>query len=265
MGEHLGSCYASLWAPLTEWITPKEQIIIVPDKDLYMLPFAALWDAGAGQYLIERHELSLLPSISVGSALDQLPMHRDVHRAGLLMGVTTFSSNTDNQDLPPLPGVASEVDSIKDQCVNAGVKGVAILDKQATHSEVRQRLPKDWSFMHFATHGLLDKGALALHDKSLKMEDIISIRMRARVAILSACNTARGKLSTDGVIGLSRSFLAAGVPAVLVSLWSIGDSSTKTFMQLFYKEWLGGTRSLTRAVQSAMCQMIRNGQYAPHQ
>jgi len=55
--------------------------------------------------------------------------------------------------------------------------------------------------------------------------------------VLSACNTGRGKLTGDGVIGLSRSFITAGVPSILASLWSVPDSPTAELMAEFYRQW----------------------------
>ena len=53
--------------------------------------------------------------------------------------------------------------------------------------------------------------------------------------VLSACDTGRGKITGDGVVGLSRSFISAGVPSVLVSLWSVPDAPTASLMTEFYQ------------------------------
>ncbi len=55
--------------------------------------------------------------------------------------------------------------------------------------------------------------------------------------VLSACDTARGKMIGDGVIGLSRSFLSAGAQSVIVSLWSVPDAPTAKLMMEFYRRW----------------------------
>nr|WP_309143424.1 CHAT domain-containing protein [Nostoc favosum] len=56
------------------------------------------------------------------------------------------------------------------------------------------------------------------------------------LVVLSACDTGRGKISGDGVIGLSRSFISAGVPSAIVSLWSIPDAPTALLMREFYQQ-----------------------------
>jgi len=53
--------------------------------------------------------------------------------------------------------------------------------------------------------------------------------------VLSACNSGRGKINAEGVVGLSRSFLIAGAAAAVVSLWSVEDRSTAALMQQMYK------------------------------
>jgi CHAT domain-containing protein len=54
--------------------------------------------------------------------------------------------------------------------------------------------------------------------------------------ILSACDTGRGRLTGDGVIGLSRSLISAGVSSVIVSLWKVPDKTTAGLMPEFYRQ-----------------------------
>jgi CHAT domain-containing protein len=68
----------------------------------------------------------------------------------------------------------------------------------------------------------------------LTAEEILEMRLKASLVVLSACNTAQGKTTGDGIIGLSRSLIAAGVPSVIVSLWSVPDAPTAELMQTFY-------------------------------
>jgi CHAT domain-containing protein len=101
--------------------------------------------------------------------------------------------------------------------------------------------------IHLATHGLLDDvrglgSALALAPDSsykeeigkvnglLTAEEILDMKLNAELVVLSACNTGRGRITGDGIIGLSRSLISAGVPSVLVSLWSVPDAPTAQLM-----------------------------------
>ncbi|BDA71624.1 hypothetical protein CAL7716_057900 [Calothrix sp. PCC 7716] len=65
--------------------------------------------------------------------------------------------------------------------------------------------------------------------------EILDLKLNAELVVLSACDTGRGRITGDGVIGLSRALISAGVPSVLVSLWSVPDAPTSLLMTEFYK------------------------------
>ena len=76
----------------------------------------------------------------------------------------------------------------------------------------------------------------------------------AELVVLSACQTGLGRLTGEGTVGLSRSFLAAGARSVIVSLWSIDDLATEKFMTAFYGAYLGG-ESKAAALRRAMLEL----------
>lgn len=76
---------------------------------------------------------------------------------------------------------------------------------------------------------------------------------RADLVVLSACETALGDYSIEGVFGLQRGFKEAGAHTLILSLWSVNDKATASFMQDFYRHWLGGAtkhEAFTKAVAS---------------
>jgi CHAT domain-containing protein len=101
--------------------------------------------------------------------------------------------------------------------------------------------------VHLATHGLLDDvtgfgipGAIALAPANndnglLSASDILNLTLQAELVVLSACDTGQGKLTGDGVVGLSRSLIIAGVPTLIVSLWAVPDAPTAVLMTEFYQ------------------------------
>jgi CHAT domain-containing protein len=115
--------------------------------------------------------------------------------------------------------------------------------------------------IHFATHGSFDpeRGIgswIALtpsgdDDGFLTAEEIFDLKLNAGLVVLSACDTGRGKITGDGVIGLSRSFISAGVPSVLVSLWKVNDTATAYLMHEFYQNWQQG-HNKAQALRQAM-------------
>lgn len=87
-----------------------------------------------------------------------------------------------------------------------------------------------------------------------------------KLVVLSACETALGDYSFEGVYGLPRGFKQAGVKALLVSLWSVNDRSTALLMSEFYRGWLGGQtprQALEQAVKAVRKQYPEPYYWAP--
>ena len=115
--------------------------------------------------------------------------------------------------------------------------------------------------IHLATHGLFNEhqglqSSLAFsikdnQDGFLTAEEILDLDLAADLVVLSACNTGRGKVTGDGVVGLSRSFLLAGTRNTLVSLWYVPDLATSALMISFYQQ-LQNNVSQPQALRQAM-------------
>jgi CHAT domain-containing protein len=140
-----------------------------------------------------------------------------------------------------------------------------ITGQQATEAAIAQQMPQA-RLIHFATHGLLDDvkglgvpGAIALapsgngqlNDGLLTTDEILDMQLNAELVVLSACDTGRGRITGDGVIGLSRSLITAGVPSIIVSLWKVPDDSTAFLMTEFYQN-LQKTPDKAQALRQAM-------------
>lgn len=146
-----------------------------------------------------------------------------------------------NEQLPSLAGAETEANQIADL-----FKTQAITGSKATETAIIPKMSKA-RIIHFATHGLLDDfkglgvpGAIALapsnqDDGFLTSGEILDMKLNAELVVLSACDTGSGKITGDGVIGLSRSLITAGVPSIIVSLWSVNDNSTAFLMNEFYR------------------------------
>jgi CHAT domain-containing protein len=80
---------------------------------------------------------------------------------------------------------------------------------------------------------------------------------------MSACESALGKVSRgEGVVGLSRAFLAAGAGSVVASLWAVSDESTAELMQVFYQQMLGKKRSASRSLNEARLALIKGEKFS---
>src|SRR5919199_253217 len=237
--------------------TDSDRVIFIPQESLFLVPFPALQDKD-GKYLIEKHTILTAPSIQVlqltheqrqgVGARHVVPLQAN---DALVVGNPTMpfvppAPGEKPQQLPSLPGAEKEANAIAPL-----LNTKAIIGSSATKSAIVQLMPKA-RIIHLATHGLLDDvrgigSAIALAPDSsykeeigkvnglLTAEEILDMKLNAELVILSACDTGRGKITGDGVIGLSRSLISAGVPSVLVSLWSVPDAPTASLMTEFYQ------------------------------
>ena len=87
------------------------------------------------------------------------------------------------------------------------------------------------------------------------MEDISNLILQANMVVLSACHTARGTISSEGVLGLARAFLMTGAKSVVTALWGVNDNATEKFMLKFYQNLR--SEPVVNALASTMCEMKR--------
>lgn len=127
-----------------------------------------------------------------------------------------------------------------------------------------------YRMVHFATHGLLNSEhpelsgiVLSLVDGQgqpvdgfLRLHDIYNLRLSADMVVLSACQTALGKeIKGEGLVGLTRGFMYAGVPRVVASLWKVDDVATAELMKRFYRGILGDRLRPAAALRAAQVEM----------
>ncbi|MEG4249064.1 CHAT domain-containing protein [Microcoleus sp. Pol10D4] len=242
---------------------PKAHVIFIPQDSLFQVPFGALQDAN-GTYLIEKHTILTAPSIQVLDLTRQQRqklLQKPVNSSrALVLGNPTMPSvssylGAPKQQLSPLPGAEAEARAIAPL-----LNTQAILGAQATKAAIVQKMPQA-SIIHLATHGLLDDvrglgSAIAMapsgsDDGLLTAEEIFDMKLQASLVVLSACNTGEGRITGDGVIGLSRALISAGVPSVIVSLWAVPDAPTSELMQSFYQN-LQNNPDKAQALRQAM-------------
>jgi CHAT domain-containing protein len=127
--------------------------------------------------------------------------------------------------------------------------------------------------VHLATHGLVDarepiRSSVALtpgdnEDGYFHTLEILAIPMHSQLVVMSACESARGEISRgEGVVGLSRAFLASGAGSVVASLWAVSDESTAELMKTFYERMLGKKRPASRALNEARLALIDTEKYS---
>lgn len=153
----------------------------------------------------------------------------------------TRSGERSGGSLAALPATRPEVKAVGD---------VLLLGKDANETQFRKAVVGEerWRSVHFACHGLVNPDAAELcalaltpnkeDDGFLTSLELLQMRIPTDLAVLSACETGRGQVSTgEGLLGLARSFIHAGAPRVVASLWKVDDEATKAFMVKFYELW----------------------------
>jgi CHAT domain-containing protein len=254
--------------PISEFLptNPEARVIFIPQESLFLLPFAALQDA-SGQYLIEKHTISTAPAIQVLDLTHQQRQHLEEQYPQPLQGkdvlvvgnptMPTLKLGDTVEQLTPLPGSEEEAYAIASL-----FNTKPLIGNQATKVNIVQQLPK-MRVVHLATHGLLDDikelgvpGAIALapsenDDGFLTAGEILKLKLNAELVVLSGCHTGQGKITGDGVLGLSRSLITSGVPSAIVSLWAVPDAPTALLMTEFYRH-LALNPDKAQALRSAM-------------
>lgn len=223
---------------------PNIPLFFVPQDTLFLIPFPALQDA-EGKFLIEKHTIVTAPSIQVLELIQKRSTQvSDISLDTLVVGnpkMPTIPLTEPPVELRDLTWAKTEANAIAPLLNTQAITGA-----DATKTYITQLLPKA-RLIHLATHGLLDDirqlgvpGAVALAPSDddngfLTAGEIYGMKLKAELVVLSACSTGKGKITGDGVIGLSRCLIAAGVKSVIVSLWSVEDLSTALLMVKFYQ------------------------------
>lgn len=249
--------------------TPGSLITIVPHGPLLGLSFAALRDA-RGRYLLEDYTLHYAPAASIFQFTSATKMTRPAGRAGdvLLVAdpVPPRRSRLD-QPLPRLPGARAEAAEIARIVPRA--RATILRDTSATEAGVRAAAAGK-AVVHFATHAIVRDddpfgSFLALGqapggteaDGLLTAQEVYGWNLQADLIVLSACRSAGGRVTGDGVATFARAFIYAGTPSLIASLWDVADEPTNRLLPGFYRAWLGG-QPKARALRAAQLQLLRD-------
>lgn len=275
----------------------RRRLVVVPAGALHYVPFAALPHpasfedpATEAELLLQTHEISTLPSASVLAALRRRDAGRPPAKE-LLALVAAPVLRADDERFPPSTKQAAGVrephtGALPVSIPHAAMEAEAIL-RVVGRENVRAALGfdanRDFVFsgalngvriLHFATHGHLDDtrgelSGLALSrldraghgiDSYLWAYELYDLDLRADLVVLSACETALGEaLRGEGLVGLTRGFLYAGVRRVLVSLWEVDDEATALLMESFYRAHLEDDLSPAAALRQAQIDLRDRG------
>ncbi|MBP0008118.1 MULTISPECIES: tetratricopeptide repeat protein [unclassified Roseofilum] len=249
--------------------------------------------------LVEAYELVHLPSLSTLAILRQdFSQRQSAPQALAIIADPVFSrdderlenhpsSSTSNSvsllprattdigvQLQRLPGTRQEAEAIASLIPES--QRIQAFDFEANYAFATHTPLNQYRTVHFATHGILNSVnpelsglVLSLIDEQgnpsngfLRLHDIYNLDLSADLVVLSACQTGLGKeIQGEGLIGLTRGFMYAGTPRVLVSLWNVDDAATAEMMTRFYRLMWQEQLSPTKALQEAQLEMQTETQW----
>jgi CHAT domain-containing protein/Tfp pilus assembly protein PilF len=270
--------YELLIKPAAPQLAGKTNLIIAPDSTLWDLPFQTLLNS-SNRFLIEDAAISYAPSLSV---LREMSKRRQVEAAHaspatlLALGNPVLGAETLKRaaltlrdgKLDPLPEAEQEVKAL-------GRLYGATHSKVYVGAEAREDRVKaeagSAKVLHFATHGLLNNTSpmyshLALagggtnEDSLLEAWELMQLDLHADLAVLSACETARGRIGAgEGMVGFSWAMFIAGVPSIVVSQWKVESAGTRDLMVNFHRGLLANARtSKSEALRQAALKVMKN-------
>lgn len=234
--------HAAILGPVEAEIAGLSSLVVVPDRELYRVPFAALQDGRSGRYLVESSTVTMAHSAGLWL---RSQLRSESFRPPVSV-VTLGDPAFERESFPSLSRLAGAAEEARDIAAVYPVRELW-LGVDATKSRLLHGLSSA-DVVHVAAHalpgsaeappylllspepGVWGGGALSLDT----LENLAALQ--AQVVILSACGTGAGPLSSmEGAMSLARPFIEAGVPGVVVSLWSVEDRASRDFLVDFHR------------------------------
>jgi len=252
--------------PWLDAVAPEERIVFIPDKVLHRVPFAALKDRSTGRFLVESHPLAVAPSATLYiNVLERQGSKKGAfHSPGLVVGEPAID-HSHFQSLTSLPAAAAEAPRL------ASLTGSRLLLGKDAYKSAFLEQAREAEWIHFSGHALVDPQNTLLSKLVfapgpdgdpgvLTAREIYTLKLaETRLVVLAACETGNEYVpGSEGVTSLARAFLAAGVPAVVASLWNVADQPTADLFDAFHRHLWDGADPVS-ALRKAQLGMFRGG------
>ena len=250
--------YELLLEPLAPWIADETSLVLAPDGALHRVPFAALRNPHTGRYLVEDYAIT----IAIGGPV--APESEETYRSILVAAA------------PNPPGELVRLDAVAAEAKHAArnFRRFRVLDEQDANANRFLAELRNFDVAHFAGHATSNERQprlSSLHfaaapdrpDGMLYAYEIPPGAFpRTRLLVLAACGTADGKLAGSGLLGFARTFIAAGVPRVIGTLWSVDDGTSASLFADFYRV-LANEKSASDALRDAQRAAIASSDFSP--
>ena len=274
--------YDLLLKPAQSQLRDKNNLVIAPDSSLWDLSFQAL--VNNNRFVIESAAITYAPSLTVLREMTK----RRLNQSGASSPATLLAfgnpvsggetarrtgSSLRNHNLDPLPEAEEEVKALGRLY---GPSRSRIYVGNEAREDLLKKEAGQASILHFTTHGTLNNASpmysqLTLaeggpnDDGLLEAWELMQLDLKAELAVLSACETARGRIGAgEGMIGFSWAMFIAGVPSIVVSQWKIESAGTRDLMVNFHRSLISPSRqskiktSKSEALRQAALKLLRN-------
>ncbi|WP_020568521.1 CHAT domain-containing protein [Neolewinella persica] len=232
--------YSQLVAPLK--LEPGDALTIVPDGDLYLLPFGALLtDAPATDEAGYQHWpwLAATHDVHYAFSVQLLDFARNRRGRGNGRALALAPVARLRQDGPLDPKLELPATLRTVRHIASLFPADTLINDQASPGAFRRKADA-YSLIHLGTHAYLDQGgSFLLHgqpgEQHYAMNNLADHNLQADLVVMGACETGLGKqLVGEGVASLGRGFARRGAPALVMSLWSIDDATTAELLNATY-------------------------------
>lgn len=261
--------YQLLITPIAKFISLEDSLVIVPDKELYKLPFVAFTNPNTNKYLLEENPISYAPSatIFINDLKRDLQLSKQPNKKVLVIGNPTFSKES-FPGLRPLSGAEKEAEQIVKIYSN---NSYLLKEEKATKKEFA-KLSAQFNTIHFAGHSIANPksplySVMVMATENNIEEDTSALYAyelygynfdKTQLVVLAACQTAKGQVvKGEGLLSIARPFLAKGVPSVVASLWDANDSAAEALFIEFHKQRKAG-ENLAAALRKAQLSLLNS-------
>jgi len=287
--------FQALIAPIKEELENKNNITIVGESFTHYIPFELLLPTKEIKpfdeldFLIKKYEISYQYSGTLMVRSQQreknfkhdllafAPVFDNNRQAALKRTATTLDtalrSIDQNGNFRPLLNSKAEVENIAKLFQNKKRNSQVhiLLKEDANEENLKKALKQSYRFVHLASHSFSDlktpelSGIACIPTENTEQEngilfsgEVYNMSINSDLLVLSSCESGVGQLlDGEGMLGLNRSFVYAGVPNVVFSLWKVFDHVTKDMMSQFYKYILDG-HSYSAALRLVKLDMLKN-------
>jgi CHAT domain-containing protein/predicted negative regulator of RcsB-dependent stress response len=288
--------YRKLFKPLELSIKKQKDIIIIPDGELAKIPFESYITgtdkSGKPVYLLNRFRIKYVQSATVLAMLRKHYRREGTTKHFIGFGDPVYDYKNFKEGKPEagsdssINGKMKGKGSVRSRLETSGmgVKTIAkffvgqsqfaLVHERQEANEENAKSPNltKFDYIHFACHGVLEDRfqGLALsqlpqskEDGYLSLNEIMNCDYNAKLVVLSACETGRGKMvKGEGIIGLTRAVMYAGTPAVVASLWKVKEAATNELMIRFYRNMLEKKMDKEEALRRAKLELINSEAYS---